>query len=402
MVKIKKNIIFIIILAIPFSLISQSLKENLYKHSKSNVTIFQSNNTQKYGSGFILEKGKVITNLHVIEGLTNGYVVINGTNKKHKISGYLAIDNQNDLAILSVPTLDGIAFEIAESTPKIGEKVYTFVNPENSSEIILEGIVEYISLFNNSGIIKTTISTFPGNSGSAVINEKGKVVGVIFAGGFILTNKVNSSGDYVIHLNFLKDIIKNKNNKTKELNLPYGAYHYLNKGTIQHNLNKFNEAISEINKSIKINPYLPISYHNRGLIKVKMGQIESAIYDYNKSIKINPKFSLAYYNKGLANSLLKNYEGALSDFNKAIEINPKYSLAYTSRGMTKASLNDINGGIKDCDIAIKIEPSNALSYITRGGIKFFSNNKEGACLDFQKAKSLGNTDAQKFIKKFCN
>ncbi|WP_298767702.1 tetratricopeptide repeat-containing serine protease family protein [uncultured Polaribacter sp.] len=399
MVKIK--IFFIIILAIPFSLISQSLKENLNKHLKSNITIFQSNNAKKYGSGYILEKGKVITNLHVIEGLTNGYVVINGTNKKHKISGYLAIDNQNDLAILSVPTLDGIAFEMAESTPKIGDKVYTFENSKNSSKIILEGKVEYISLFNNSGIIKTTISTFPGNSGSAVINEKGKVIGILFAGGFIKSNKVNSSGGYVIHLKFLKEIIKNKNNKTKELNLPYGAYHYLNKGTIAHNFSNFNEAISEINKSIKINSNLPLSYHNRGLVKLKLGQIESAISDFKKSIELDPKFANAYYNLGLANSILKKHNIALTNFNNAIDINPFFANAYSSRGMTKASLNDFNNALLDCSKAINIEPNNALFYITRGGINYFSNNKNSACSDFEKAKKLGNPNAINFINKFC-
>ena len=397
----RKNILITIILINSFTGFSQSLKENLKKYLKSTVTIVYSNNNNKFGNGFIIEKGKVLTNLHVIEGLTDGYILINGTNEKHKISGYLAIDNQNDLAILSVPTLDGIALEMAESAPEIGEKVYAFENPKKSSKMILEGTIEYISFFRNSGIIKTTISAFPGNSGSAVINEKGKVVGVLFAGGFIMSNEVNSSGGFVIHLNFLKEIIKRKKYKSKKLNLPYGAYHYLNKGTTQHNLSDFKGAITEINKSIKINPNLPISYHNRGLIKMKMGQLENAISDFNKSIEIDPKFSMAHYNKALAKSLLKNYKGALSDFNRAIEINPKYGLAYTSRGMTKANLKDFKGAIKDCDIAIKIEPKNALSYITRGGIKFFSNNKEGACFDFNKAKDLGNIDAPKFINKFC-
>ena len=397
----KKHILKFILLLIPFSVLSQTVKEHLKKFSESSVTIVYSNNENKYASGFILEKGKVITNLHVIEGLTSGYVTINGDKEKHKINGYFAIDNQNDLAILSVPTLDGIPLEIAESTPKVGEKIYSFENPKKSSKMILEGNVEYISLFKNSGIIKTTISTFPGNSGSAVINSQGKVVGILFAGGFIMTNEINSAGGYAVHLDFIKKIKNNKNNKIKKLNLPYGAYHYLNESSIKLNSSNFNGAIYEINKSIKINPNLPILYSSRGLIRMKMGQIKSAISDFNKSIEIDPKHTIAYYNKGLAKSLLKNYKGALSDYNRAIEINPKYSSAYTSRGATKASLKDFKGAIIDCDLAIEFDPENALSYIARGGIKFFSNNKEGACLDFQKAKSLGNTDATKFIEKFC-
>lgn len=378
----------------------QNDKKTISKYLSSTVTIFLDDNT-KSGSGFIIENGKIITTLHVIEGLKNGYVILNGNNERHKIKGYLAKDNQNDLAILSVPTLNGLPLEIAEYVPKIGEKVYMLENSKKSNKIILEGKVEYSSLLKNSGILKTTISSFPGNSGSPVMNENGKVIGVLFAGCFEKKNEVNSTGGYVIHLNFLKELIKHKNQSSKDLNLPFGAYYYLNKGTIAYNFSNFNEAISEINKSIKINPNLPLSYHNRGLVKLKLGQIESAISDFEKSIELDPKFANAHYNMGLANSILKKHKIALTNFNNAIGINPFFANAYSSRGMTKASLNDFNNALLDCSKAINIEPNNALFYIARGGINYFSNNKNSACSDFEKAKKLGNPNAINFINKFC-
>lgn len=393
--------ITILLLLISNLFFAQENEEKFKKKFQSSVTIISENNSEIFGSGFILENGKIITTLHVIEGLKNGYVILNGKNVKHKIKGYLAKDNQNDLVILSVPTLKGLPLEIAEYVPKIGEKVYMIENPKKSNKIILEGKVEYSSLLKNSGILKTTISSFPGNSGSPVMNEKGKVIGVLFAGGFEKKNEVNSTGGYVIHLIFLKELIKHKNQSSKDLNLPFGAYYYLNKGTVEHNFSNFNQAISEINKSIKINPNLPLSYHNRGLVKLKLGQIESAIYDFEKSIELDPKFANAHYNMGLANSILKKHNIALTNFNNAISINPFFANAYSSRAMTKASLNDFKNALLDCSKAINIDPNNALFYITRGGINFFSNNKNSACSDFEKAKKLGNPKAINFINKFC-
>ena len=101
---------FLLLTLIPTLMFSQNAKEIAKKCMASTVSLVMEDNFKQplsLGSGFIVDDGKVITNLHVIEDAKYGYVTISGESKKHKIEGYLAVDKTNDLALLSVPSLVG-------------------------------------------------------------------------------------------------------------------------------------------------------------------------------------------------------------------------------------------------------------------------------------------------------
>ncbi len=131
------------------------------------------------GSGFIVEKGVIATNLHVIEGASFGHVFLIGNDTKHKINGYFAIDEDNDLALLSVPTITGKALSLFEGDyPQIGERIYAIGNPKGLSGTISEGIVSGIRTQGGNKLIQITAPISPGSSGGPVINNDGKVIGV--------------------------------------------------------------------------------------------------------------------------------------------------------------------------------------------------------------------------------
>lgn len=394
----KKAIIIILILIANQYIHSQSLLDNIEGFKGSTVTIFLDENT-KSGSGFIISDGKIVTNLHVIEGNNNGYVVINGTEIKHRIDGYFEYDNRNDLVILSVPTLKGVPLILADEIPTKGDKVFLFENPIISNDVILEGEFEYSSGSFYSGIIKTSIPLKFGNSGGALLNTKGQVLGIVF-GAFITSDEALNTG-WAIDVSFLKNLLKNKNEIKKNLNIINGAYYYLNQFRLNYDVKNYTEALSNLNKSIELNPQLYASYYNRANLNLKLNNIQSCIDDCNKSIEIIPNFVHAIFIRGLAKMKLKNNNEAIKDFNKCIQIDVNFSPAYNMRGIAKANLKNFSEAVKDLDTAIKIEPKNNLYFISRGGIKFFSGNKKEGCQDFQKAKELGHTDAQKFLDKFC-
>ena len=161
------------------------------------------------GSGFVLEKGKVVTNLHVIEGAKYGYVLENGSSKKHSIKGYFQIDKINDLAILSVPTLTAQPLAISNiEKPEIGEKIYAIGSPKGLSGTISEGIVSGIRSLENKSLIQITAPISPGSSGGPVINNKGEVIGVAVG---TLTSGQNLN--FAIPVNLLNDL-KNKGTKS--------------------------------------------------------------------------------------------------------------------------------------------------------------------------------------------
>ncbi len=63
-------------------------------------------------------------------------------------------------------------------------------------------------------------------------------------------------------------------------------------------------------------------YNNRGAAYGEKGQYDQAVSDFNKAIEIDPRYNKAYNNRGIVYRLKGQYDRAVSDFNKAIEINP--------------------------------------------------------------------------------
>ena len=172
---------YFLILLFPTLMFSQNAKEIAKKCMASTVSLVMEDDFKQplsLGSGFIVDNGKVITNLHVIEDAKYGYVTISGESKKHKIEGYLAVDKTNDLALLSVPTLVGTSIEINGNNPEIGEKIYAIGNPKGLSGTISEGIISGIRTFDNEELIQITAPISPGSSGGPVINNNGQLIGV--------------------------------------------------------------------------------------------------------------------------------------------------------------------------------------------------------------------------------
>lgn len=148
----------------------------------------------KLGSGVIFKKieGKayVITNNHVIEGADSLEVVtVKGETKEATLVG---TDRVSDLAVLSIDS-KGIG-EIAElgdsSRLRLGETVIAIGNPLGLGDTLTSGIISYtnrvipVSL-NQDGVfdweaevIQTDAAINEGNSGGALVDLNGKVIGI--------------------------------------------------------------------------------------------------------------------------------------------------------------------------------------------------------------------------------
>ncbi len=62
------------------------------------------------------------------------------------------------------------------------------------------------------------------------------------------------------------------------------------------------------------------SHYNRAMIHEKLGHYDQAITNYNKAIDLNPDFALAYYSRGTTYQMLEDYERAIKDFEKYLEL----------------------------------------------------------------------------------
>ncbi|MBQ9470219.1 MAG: Do family serine endopeptidase [Bacteroidales bacterium] len=141
---------------------------------------------QTSGSGVILTRdGYIVTNNHVIERGDNIEVVLNDKRSfKAKLVGR---DPSTDIALLKVEASDLPFIEFGNSDDlRLGEWVLAIGNPFNLSTTVTAGIISAkarnISIINDryaiESFIQTDAAVNPGNSGGALVNLKGELVGI--------------------------------------------------------------------------------------------------------------------------------------------------------------------------------------------------------------------------------
>ncbi len=136
------------------------------------------------GSGVIISAdGYIVTNNHVIKGAISIDITLN--NRKKYEAELIGTDEKNDIALLKIDTeenLPYIPFSNSDNV-KVGEWVLAVGNPYNLTSTVTAGIVSAKGrdLQGNSAtdsFIQTDAAVNPGNSGGALVNTRGELVGI--------------------------------------------------------------------------------------------------------------------------------------------------------------------------------------------------------------------------------
>ena len=158
---------------------------NLFFSDRFN-SIFGKNNTRvqsSLGSGVIFSSdGYILTNQHVIGDVSIGIIVELSDGRKKEAS-IVGIDKGTDLAVLKIDQEDEVpSMEIGNSDNlKIGDIVLAIGNPYGLGKSVSMGIVSATGReFNNpySDYIQTDASINMGNSGGALIDTSGRLIGI--------------------------------------------------------------------------------------------------------------------------------------------------------------------------------------------------------------------------------
>ena len=137
------------------------------------------------GSGVIISPdGYIVTNYHVIENSSE--VIVTTNNNKEYDAVIIGFDEVYDIAVLKIDSdksLDYVFFGDSDST-LIGEWVLAVGNPYNLNSTVTAGIIssksrdlnEYDQ--KNQSFIQTDAAVNFGNSGGALVNIKGELIGI--------------------------------------------------------------------------------------------------------------------------------------------------------------------------------------------------------------------------------
>ncbi|WP_068474925.1 Do family serine endopeptidase [Saccharicrinis aurantiacus] len=141
------------------------------------------------GSGVILsEDGYIVTNNHVIDGADEIEVILN--DRKSFIAKLVGTDPTTDIAVLKIEQTGLTYLNFGNSDDiKVGEWVLAVGNPFNLTSTVTAGIVSAksrsINILANrnqpmgiESFIQTDAAVNPGNSGGALVNTSGELIGI--------------------------------------------------------------------------------------------------------------------------------------------------------------------------------------------------------------------------------
>jgi hypothetical protein len=283
------------------------------------------------GSGFFIAPGQVVTNLHVVKRAHRAEIkTLAGKGRFYSVTGVLAVDEEGDLALLSVgtPPERNRAVEVSTILPEEGEKIFVIGNPLKLEGSVSDGIVSAIREVPGVGrIVQVTAPISHGNSGSPVFNLKGQVVGVVTVK---VTNGQNIS--LAIAAGRLEDLRPGSPRQliqlpvtTKGGDMADAVYR---RGLDSLWLGNYESALGFFENAVNRNPQRADAWMQVGYCKVKQGRNEEAIQAYQQALQLRPDSEDAHNKLGDAYYFAGRFDEAIDSYKEAARLSPESAEAH--------------------------------------------------------------------------
>jgi len=301
------------------------------------------------GSGFFVRPSQVVTNLHVIRGAQRCEIkTLDGKGRVYPVLGLLSVDEEGDLALLSVamPADRQRATELATVLPDEGEQIVVIGNPLKLEGSVTDGIVSAVREVPSVGkIIQITAPVSHGNSGSPVFNLKGQVVGVVtvkVTNGQNINLAIGASRLAHLRAGPLRPIasLPARDRLSDVAEVSYRT------GLDSLWLGNYDNAIGYFETAANRNPGRADAWVQVGYCKVKQGKNEEAIKAYQQAVQLMPesdevrnKLGDAYYYSGKLMEAIAAYKEAVRLRPQGAEGYYNLALAYFENGNQHDGLN---------------------------------------------------------------
>ncbi|MCF6172062.1 MAG: tetratricopeptide repeat protein [Bacteroidales bacterium] len=172
-----------------------------------------------------------------------------------------------------------------------------------------------------------------------------------------------------------------------------GVQHYKN-GEMEQAKDAFKRVLEYSPEDSKASHYL-------GKIYYGFGEKDIALAYYEDAVRFNPDDSASMVGAGLILFEKNDFNGAIEYYNKAIKTAPGYALAYYDRGTLLGFQKNYGGALVDMNRAIELDPENSKYYMNRGLANYYLKRLEDACKDWKKSAAMGNAEAKKAVRLYC-
>jgi len=402
--------------------------EDIYeKVSPSVVVVFAydfQGNLKSQGSGVVIDsKGYITTNYHVYAEAER--LEIKHNNDIITDIEIIGADVEKDILIIKIkanllPPLKKADFQKI----KVGQRVYAIGSPLGFENSISEGIIGGIRNISelNRSYIQITASISPGSSGGAVVNAQGELIGIS-----TMTYKEGQNINFAIPISDIDqvELLESANNLYLEtLSNFYKGYNsflskdysnalkyfnkclslkpfpnvYNNLGCTYDALSDFDNAISNFNLAIQLEPNYVDAFYNLARTYQNMKKFDDAITYYKKAFEIEPTYASAIYNIGYLYELQKEYGLAETYYNLTLEVNKKHVRAIGGLAGIIAQRGDLDESLKLYQRAIKIDPTVPELYFNLATVYYFLKDFNSAIKTLKTAIELNPHYIEAYLK----
>ena len=165
------------------------------------------------GTGFFVAPNRVVTNNHVVSGCTKDIQVRypDGRPYTATISGQ---DRNNDLVLLQTD-MDNLSTAAFEPEPRVGDQVATYGFPysgvlSSSGNCSLGYVTSLSGIQDDTRFLQISVPVQPGNSGGALVDMSGSVVGVVVAQLNAVAKSIPQNVNFAIQPSFVMNFLSVK------------------------------------------------------------------------------------------------------------------------------------------------------------------------------------------------
>lgn len=319
------------------------------------------------GSGFFLTSGQVVTNLHVVRGAARAEIkTLDGKGKVYQVNGALAVDEEGDLALLSVdmPLQPARVSELAPELPDEGEPIFVIGNPLKLEGSVSDGIVSAVREVPNSyRIIQITAPISHGNSGSPVFNLKGQVLGVV--------------------------TVKVTNGQNINLAIAAARVGQLRAGKLQPLSNIAGKGKGDVAES---------SYRN-GLDSLWLGNYDSAVGYFENAVNKNPKRADAWVQVGYCKVKQGKSQEAIRAYQQALQLKPEDAEIHNKLGDAYYYAGRLREAIESYSTAKDLRPDNAETFYNLAIAYYESGNQSMAAAEARVLQRLDHKLYERYLRE---
>ncbi|KPQ44188.1 MAG: TPR repeat protein [Candidatus Methanoperedens nitroreducens] len=186
--------------------------------------------------------------------------------------------------------------------------------------------------------------------------------------------------------------------KTLKIN-PDDEKLWFNKGNILSELSRYDEALESYDKALVIEPDFDLAWIHKSNILLKLNKYDDALKAIGKALVIDPDFEEAWSNKSNILFKLNRYEEALESIDKALEINSTLAESWSNKSNALFGLKKYNEALEAIDKALNIDPDFSGAWSNKGNILSKLKRNDDALEAINKAlKNEPNLDVAWRIK----